>query len=134
MASTCVDVTGELVLAAKVGQWGASNAPRDNRAINCHRVNADTNGHRAGNCCVNASNTANASATGPARPAGTRGSATSRVNNPDNHPRTSSARLGNLRSQSRTVSNGTPNSAAIFVHGRPSAAATSAAPITSTWY
>ncbi|HLQ55042.1 MAG TPA: hypothetical protein VK162_12330, partial [Streptosporangiaceae bacterium] len=43
-----------------------------------------------------------------------------------------SARRANRRSHSRTVVYGTPSSAATWFHGRPRAAASSAAQITST--
>ena len=62
------------------------------------------------------------------------GSSTSRGSSPHSHACTRSARRANRRSHSRTVVYGTPSSAATRFHGRPRAAASNPAQITSTPY
>src|SRR6266542_3967694 len=119
---------GELVLIHSTGQPGANNRPPDTPTATSHGATLPTP-NRIATAAAAAPIAAIASDHAVPAGSGITGSGSSARTHPVNTDRTTSTRPANRRSQSRTVSTGRPNAAAIRRYPTPSALATNAAPI-----
>ncbi len=120
------------MLPSRHGHDGANNRPADAADAHHHGDTSPMRGHRDRADTAAPSTAATASPNTVPAAAGGTGSTPMSTSNTVNQARSASARPANLRNQSRTVSTGRPNRAAIVRAPAPAAFADKAAPITST--